>query len=63
METRQDNRGGRREGAGRKPMFGKKKVPLCMRVSPQALLELKELCKKKGVAMGTLIESNINNLV
>lgn len=50
--------GGKREGAGRKPLpIDQKKVNMTIKVKPETAKALREKAKKENMGIGTLIES------
>lgn len=54
------NRGGRREGAGRRPKDSSR-VNLTVRVSPETRIRIAEL-RKKGVLIGKHIDAMVDSL-
>lgn len=51
-------RGGKREGAGRKPLpQEQKKVNITIKVKPEIAVKLRERVKNEGQSIGDIIES------
>lgn len=54
------NRGGKREGAGRKKISAnEKRVVLSCRVAPQTMEKIKALCQQQDVKVGVLLDEII----
>lgn len=53
--------GGKREGAGRKPLPpGEKRVPVCVKLKPETAQRLRELAAERGISQAAVLESLIN---
>ena len=60
MEQEKSQRGGRREGAGRKG-FCEKTVPVCWRISPEAREWIMTQAKEQGVPAGAIIDELVKS--
>ena len=57
MEKDEKKWGGRREGAGRKPMSaGQKRVDLTMKIKPSVAAYIRQEAKENGISVGKFIE-------
>jgi len=54
--------GGKREGAGRKPMAGEKKIPINVRVSKETKEHLLRLHEESGFSQSKIVEYAIFNI-
>ena len=53
--------GGKREGAGRKPLPpGEKRVPVCVKLKPETVQKLRELAVERGISQAAVLEVLIN---
>ena len=59
MEKTKLNRGGKREGAGRKRLGEHRRVTLAVRISPKALRIVEEQAQAQGVSKGVFVEEII----
>lgn len=63
MEERRENRGGRREGAGRKRTRPDlKRVQMVVTISPQTRDKIKAISKDKGIRVGYLLDELVKDL-
>ena len=55
-------KGGARDGAGRKPAHPeKKRVPICVKLLPEAARSLRDQAKEQGVSQAKVIEEALKN--
>jgi hypothetical protein len=53
--------GGKREGAGRKPLPpGEKRVPVCVKLKPETAQRLRELAAERGISQAAVLEGVIS---
>lgn len=62
METTKKNRGGYREGAGRKRIGTDRRQTLAVRVAPETLEKLEQMAKDQRKSKGLLIDELIKLL-
>ena len=62
MTEKKENRGGAREGAGRKPEGKKPKKPLGTKVSVETVERVAALAKESGQSQAFVIEHAIKNI-
>lgn len=60
MEEKKENRGGAREGAGRKP--GKVREAVSFALTPDAVAKLNVLSEKSGLSKSALVERLISSM-
>lgn len=54
--------GGKREGAGRKPLpEGQKRVNMVVKIKPAIASELKQMAKENRVSVSSIVENIIEN--
>ena len=57
--TKKDNRGGKRQGAGRPPIGDAARKAVCVTLSPASIARVDKIASRNGVSRSTAIDSLI----
>ena len=64
MEQEKKTWGGKREGAGRKPMpEGQKRVNMVVKIKPAIVTRLKEIAKEEQASVSSIVEDILENSI
>lgn len=62
MEQYENTWGGKREGAGRKPLpEGQKRVNMVAKIKPAIANELRQIAKENNVSVSSIVENILEN--